>query len=396
MRNFFSVIVMMIVLGGFIGVYSYFFFRRILHIFKAPIQKRSIKLVLILVALIFTVLCINIFSFSAIIILHLVIIAMVIDIVNLIIKKIMNEKYNSIKVMEIWKMIHGLGIIPVIITAVLMIYGYYNMNHVVETDYRLYSDKTITAEADGTYRIALLADLHYGVSIDDEELLRVCNEISKQNPDMVVLCGDVVDENTTNEKMKTVFSTLATIENKYGIFYVYGNHDRQLYNSQDKRAYTESELADYIKSCGIKILQDEVYSVNDEFTIIGREDSSYNGGGNALLAAAGKRKELSELMEGVDKDDFILVLDHQPKEYKENEANGTDLLLSGHTHGGQIWPGNIIFNILKFDDAVYGETVGENGNFRAFVTSGVAGWGYPVKTAAPAEYVIIDIMTDNN
>ena len=101
-------------------------------------------------------------------------------------------------------------------------------------------------------------------------------------------------------------------------------------------------------------------------------------------------------MEGVDKDDFILVLDHQPKEYKENEANGTDLLLSGHTHGGQIWPGNIIFNILKFDDAVYGETVGENGSFRAFVTSGVAGWGYPVKTAAPAEYVIIDITTDNN
>lgn len=67
------------------------------------------------------------------------------------------------------------------------------------------------------------------------------------------------------------------------------------------------------------------------------------------------------------------------------------MLVSGHTHGGQIWPANVLFNIAKFDDAVYGETVGADGKFKAFVTSGIAGWGYPVKTAAPAEYVIINI-----
>lgn len=378
-----ALILLMLVLGTGIGVYGYYFVRRIFNVFKLP-KNKGVKIVNIVLAVIIGLLCVNIFSFSAIIVLHIIVISLIVDLINFIIKKILKEKYDTSKAIKWVKTIIGVQLIPIVAACAIMIYGYYNMNHIVETDYSLTTDKSISIEEDGQYRIALIADLHYSVSIDDEELMRVCKEISEKNPDIVALCGDIVDENTSKEKMKFAFKALSTINSKYGIFFVYGNHDRQLYSNN--KAFTEEELAQYIESCGITILQDQVYSVNDEFTIIGREDRSYSDSKNVP-----ERKSLSELMEGVNKDSFILVMDHQPKEYAENEKNGIDLLISGHTHGGQIWPANVLFNIAKFDDAVYGETVGADGKFKAFVTSGIAGWGYPVKTAAPAEYVIINI-----
>lgn len=379
-----ALILLMLVLGTGIGVYGYYFVRRIFNVFKLP-KNKGVKIVNIVLAVIIGLLCVNIFSFSTIIVLHIIVISLIVDLINLIIKKILKEKYDTSKAIKWVKTIIGVQLIPIVAACAIMIYGYYNMNHIVETDYSLTTDKSISIEEDGQYRIALIADLHYSVSIDDEELMRVCKEISEKNPDIVALCGDIVDENTSKEKMQFAFKALSTINSKYGTFFVYGNHDRQLYSNN--KAFTEEELAQYIESCGITILQDQVYSVNDEFTIIGREDKSYSSSKNVP-----ERKSLSELMEGVNKDSsFILAMDHQPKEYAENEKNGIDLLISGHTHGGQIWPANVLFNIAKFDDAVYGETVGADGKFKAFVTSGIAGWGYPVKTAAPAEYVIINI-----
>lgn len=372
-----------------IGIYLYFFVKRFAKSIKMPVEKKPVKICIIVIAVILTFLCVNIFSFIAIIMLHIVVISMLTDLVDYIIRKASHRK-NSDKEcrgcrrgQRIWTRIHRLGLIPIVVTTILMIYGYYNMNHVVRTDYTIYTDKSITIEEDGTYRVALIADLHYGVSINEEELKRICGEISEQKIDIVILCGDIADENTTKENMKAAFAALAEIESKYGSFYVYGNHDRQLYRSANARNYTEEELNEAIVSNGIKILQDDVYSINDEFTIIGREDMSYN--------SIKQREAIANLMKETEEEDFILVLDHQPKEYADNEAAGTDLLLSGHTHGGQILPANILFKIAGFDDAVYGMTEGDNNAFKAIVTSGIAGWGYPVKTAAPAEYVIIDI-----
>ncbi|MFQ9933328.1 MAG: metallophosphoesterase [Lachnospiraceae bacterium] len=358
-----------------IGLYMYFFIKRIFATFNARVEKKSIKILIIAAAVCLVVMCINIFSVTAIIVLHIVVAAMAVQFVNFIVKKIAGEKYNAL---NIWKKLYGSGIIPLLISAVLLIWGYFNMMNVTETDYTIYTDKSIREEG---YRTALIADIHFGVSVDIEELRQKCDEISGKNLDIVVLCGDIVDENTGKEDMEKVFEALGAIESTYGTYFVYGNHDRQPYS--DNKLYTEKELENTISLAGITILSDETYTINNEFTIVGREDASITGDSG--------RKTISELLDNEDMDNFILVLDHKPTEYKENSEAGSDLILSGHTHAGQIWPANILFQIMKFDDAVYGYT--KINDTQALVTSGFAGWGYPIKTSAPAEYVIIDIKS---
>lgn len=269
--------------------------------------------------------------------------------------------------------LHRSGAVPVLLTAAILLYGYYNMHHVVQTDYRLTSPKLEQA-----YRVALLSDLHYGVSLDGQELEALCREISAQEPDVVILCGDLVDNNTTYGQMEELLRTLGTIESTCGTYYVYGNHDRPFYGLES--AFDDADLRRHMAAAGITVLQDTVLPLADDLTLVGREDRSRNG-----------REALSNLLSQANPDSFLLVLDHQPCEYVENAALGTDLLLSGHTHGGQIWPANLFDKLLHFNDASYGLTVLDE-NRHALVTSGIAGWLWPIKTSAPSEYVIIDLQ----
>lgn len=365
-----------IVLLPLIGIYLYYFIRRFLSEINFEINSKCRKIVLIVVSTILALSCIYVFGMQCIILLHIIVVGCVMDIINLVVKNITKEKYKTLK---IFKKIYGLAIIPIVVTSVLMIYGHYNMMNIVETDYDVKIDKEIREEG---YKIALIADVHFSVSVDIETLKEKCKEIQEKKPDIVVLCGDIVDENTSNEDMKAVFKAFGSIESEFGTYYVYGNHDRQLYSVN--KSYTEDELRETIEAAGIKILQDEYVNINDEFLLAGREDASYE-----RSAGATKRKSIDEILGGVDREKMIVTLDHQPKQYDEESKAGTDLLLSGHTHAGQIWPANILFKIVKFDDAVYGETI--VGKMEAIVTSGFAGWGYSVKTSSPAEYAIINV-----
>lgn len=366
-----------VVLLAGMGTYLYYFIKRIFQTLKAPVDKIPVRIIIIVLSVICAACCVNIFSLPAMIIYHIIVLSMVIMLINFIIEKLSKEKYEGFR---IWKKIYGSGIIAFLATAAIFIYGHYNMMHVVQTDYTIYTDKEIRNEG---YRAALIADVHFSVSVDADTLNEKCNEISNNNVDMVFLCGDIVDENTSREDMEQVFKTFSEIKSTYGVYYVYGNHDRQLY--RNNRKYTQEELKSTVESFGITILEDEKISAGDEIVVVGRKDASYH----SAIGKAGERASIEELIKDIDKDKFIIVLDHQPKEYEENGMAGTDLLLSGHTHAGQMWPLNIAFKFLKFDDAVYGYT--KIDATQAFVTSGFAGWGYSVKTSSPAEYVIMNI-----
>lgn len=356
-----------------LGILLYFYFKRMAAFLNIRIEKKSKKAIIIILSTALIIFCINIYSMTAIIILHIIFISLFMQFMNFIIVSISSYKKKELKK---WNRLYLSGIIPLIVTMILMIYGYYNMNNIVEKDYEVSTEKDIQEQG---YRIGFIADLHFGVSINEEQLKETVKEISSKDIDVLILGGDITDENTTLSQMESVYSILGETKTKYGIYFVYGNHDRQPYSGEKK--YTEEQLDNAIAGAGISILSDESSVINDELTIIGREDASFDGSSN--------RKTLEELMAGVDKNDYIVVIDHRPVEYKENEEEKTDLILSGHTHAGQIWPANILFEFVKFDDGVYG--VYDMGETKAIVTAGIAGWGYPVKTSEHAEYVIVNV-----
>ncbi len=355
-------------------LYFHHFLRRACWEIGFNTNARAVRVMLWAAAVGIAVLCCNLFEFYGVAILHLLVIAVVVDILNIALKRMLGERY--IHGCTSWKRLHASGLLPIFLTLAVLLGGYLNLNNIQQTHYEVFTDKDIRWQG---YRVALIADVHYGVSLDREELQETVEQIGAAEPDIVVLCGDIVDNSTTDEQIKEVFEVFGTTKSKNGVFFVYGNHDRPY--GMIKSGYSDEHLYDALEKSGITVLCDDIYKIGDDFIIIGREDRRYS-----------ERMSLEQLFKDVDKNDFVMVLDHQPNQYAENAAAGTDLILSGHTHGGQLWPMQYVFELGKFNDAVYGHMVKDG--MQAVVTSGLAGWEYPIKTASPAEYVIIDIKKD--
>ena len=354
-------------------VYLYTLIKRITNKFNSKVNKPWLRRAFPLFITALIIALIIIYNPFVLFILYFLMASIFVDIVNYTIKRFVKKECSPIK---IWTIIHTSLLIPLLFSTVMMVYGHINIMNVQQTYYRLSTDKPIREEG---YRIGLIADLHFGSSIDLNELQAMCEEVSATNPDIVVLCGDIVDESTTHYQMKEVFKCLGNIKNTMGIYFVYGNHDCQTYVA--KPSYTKEELADTITENNIIILQDDIYTFNNELAIIGRSDASFSMNTS--------RANINYLLSKIAKDSYVIVLDHQPTEYELNASAGTDLLLSGHTHAGQFWPLNIVLELIPFNDGVYGKY--KIDNMTAIITSGVSGWAFPFKTSAPAEYVIIDV-----
>ena len=314
---------------------------------------------------------IRIYGIWFIILLHITAFLLISDAVFGIVKRVCKRG----KLNKVWNGIYRSGVIAVILTAIVVGYGRYNIFNVVRTEYTVHTQKDIHENG---YRMVLLSDLHYGVSMNDEQLQRVVDRINDEHADIIVLDGDIVDESTTVEEMQSAFRILGQADSTYGIYYVYGNHDKNTYAATPN--YTVEQLADTIEQSGIHILEDETSIINNEIALTGRAD---RGDGNS------ERKDISELVKDLDKNMEWIVLDHQPAEYEKVENVGVDMILSGHTHAGQIWPAGLLASLFHFDELNYGEK--QQGNLQAIVTSGIAGWGYPIRTEKHSEYVVINL-----
>lgn len=306
------------------------------------------------------------FSSLLIFIFYILLFSIIFDIIHLFIKRYKHK---------VWKIVHSFLIFPIFISSVLTIYGYYNAHNVQKTTYSIKSSKNIQND----YKIALISDLHFGNSFDLNKLKEQVAIISKDSPDLVILAGDIVDEQTPIESYDEVFSILSTIQNKYGIYYVLGNHDENRYiNHVDNR---NLKLKNAIETSNITILNDESELVNDDIIVSGRIDYSYERNG--------KRISAENLASNLDDNKFLIVADHQPSQYIENKEAGFDLQVSGHTHAGQVWPFGIVTSLIGFDYGLLQED-----NFNLVVSSGMGLWGMPVRTEESSEYVIINIKKD--
>ncbi|MCH5251709.1 MAG: metallophosphoesterase [Lachnospiraceae bacterium] len=357
--------VAMVVCTVVAGVYYYILINRILSLFVKQI-KIPWKIVIALLALILGLLSGDLFSTIGVILVHIAAAALVMEVVNLIVKRAGKQSEKPK-----WNRIYKSCLIPVLITAVIFTYGYFNIRHVVEKEYTVETEKNIRQD----YRVLLVTDSHYGTIFETETLKKLKTRMDAVEADIALLGGDIVDESTTKDEMQEIFRTFGQIKAKYGVYYIYGNHDRQRYASSSY--YTPQELEDTIRQSGITVLEDNYVSIAPGLVLAGREDASP------------ARKSVTDILQGVKPEDYIIMADHQPIEYAENKKAGVDLILSGHTHAGQIFPSGYVMKFFHTFDLWYGHTTVDS--MDAVVSAGLAGWGYPIRTQKHSEYTIINI-----
>lgn len=276
-------------------------------------------------------------SMNAIVcILHLIIFWLISDGIFALIKK---RRKKSLKR-------YYAGAVALVFTIGYLGSGWYLAHHVWETDYQIQTDKEV-----GSLRVAVFADSHVGTTFHGEGFAEHMKTIEEQHPDVVLIVGDFVDDDTTKEDMIACCKALGELDTTYGVYYVFGNHDKGYY-PPEYRGYDGNDLIVELEKNQVHVLQDEVELIADKFSI---------------------------------------VLDHQPQDYAAQQNVNVDLVLSGHTHGGQLFPLMTIENLTKMtpDDRVYGYEQRENTNF--IVTSGISDWAIKFKTGCKSEYLMIDI-----
>lgn len=224
---------------------------------------------------------------------------------------------------------------------------------------------------DGGLTIVMASDIHLGTIIGKNDLAKLTEKINTQNPDIVLLVGDIFDEDVApvvNGQMGKLFEQ---IKAKYGVFAVTGNHEF-FSNHQAK--------IEYLQKHGIRVLNDTTVTVSN-INIVGRYDRQSN------YALRQPRKSLQELTKGVDKSRFTIVLDHQPFNLNESFEVGADLQLSGHTHHGQMWPLNYI------TQAVFEVSMGykKKGETHIYVSPGYGTWGPRVRLGNRPEIAVIKV-----
>lgn len=362
------------ILSG-VGIYFYHWLRRAAEAFGFWPAHQRVRLVLILLAALFVLPAINIWDIWAVVVFHLFAFALCMDGVHIIWKYSKKEKGGISGKWFDW--LWASGLVPVVAVVVLLTYGWWNMHHIIRTSYTIYTDKSIRKEG---YRIAFLSDLHYGTTMDVEKLQNICLQIKLERPDILILGGDLVDEHTSRAEMKEVFETLSQVTTRYGIYYIYGNHDRNAYAKHPN--YTAEELATEIEYAGITILRENAVEIEKELLLVGRDDRTNPDDAGRVSGAA--------LVNGINQNEYLILLEHQPCDLEENRALGFDLQLSGHTHGGQIAPVGWLYRLTGFGEWNYGRTSVDG--LTVIVTSGMGGLNYPIRTGKHSEYVLVDIL----
>lgn len=276
--------------------------------------------------------------------------------------------------------IYYAGVTAIIITIVYMSWGWYQAHNVWQKDYTIHTDKAV-----GSIKLALIADSHTGTTFDGEGFAEHVKAIQAQDPDAVLIAGDFVDDDTSLIDMKKCCEALGTLDTKYGVYYVFGNHDKGYYASE-RRGYDGDDIIAELEKNGVAVLQDETVLLGDSFYIIGRQDLS------EVTDRGGSRADIEDLVKDLDDDKYQIVMDHQPADYANEKASGVDLVLSGHTHGGQLFLIKLFQEITGMggNDQIYGLENIDGSDF--IVTSGISDWAIKFKTWCRSEYVIIDIQ----
>lgn len=263
-------------------------------------------------------------------------------------------------------------IFSVLLVAGLLVFGFINARRPIiksiTIDISKYSNEL------KELNIAVVSDIHLGTIIGNGYLSRVVSEINSLKPDIILIAGDLLDEDLEPVIRQNLGETLRMLYAPKGVFAIMGNHE---YIGGVEAA------SKYLSEHGIVVLKDSVVLIDNSIYIIGRDDKE------SARFGSSSRKSLQALYDDFEIDESlsVIVLDHQPVDINSAVLLNADVQFSGHTHKGQIWPINYLVNaIFKVG---YGHQ--EINKTNVIVTSGIGTWGPPIRIGNSPEILSVKL-----
>ena len=320
------------------------------------------------------------------ILLYTILVVIAADLIHVILKRIKRidqEKLRSFKVFIVS------GLVCTVSIAGLSVWGMVNAGNIHTTKYDVVVKKD--AGPIDQMKIVLAADLHMGYNIGCDRIQKMVEKINAEDPDLVVIAGDIFDnEYEALEEPEKLCGILRGIKSKYGVYACYGNHDIEekilagfTFGGSGKKQ-SDVRMDAFLEQAGITLLRDESVLIADQIYLYGRPDRQRPGRGIET------RKTPGEITADMDLSKPVIVMDHQPKELQELADAGVDLDLCGHTHDGQMFPGNLTIRLMWENPCGYMK----KDDMHNIVTSGVGVFGPNMRVGTIAEICSVTVRFD--
>jgi predicted MPP superfamily phosphohydrolase len=214
------------------------------------------------------------------------------------------------------------------------------------------------------FRLVQISDVHVGPLLRKDWVGHLVDQIRGLSPDLVAITGDLVDGSVAD--LRDQVAPLGRLQAKRGVFFVTGNHE---YYSGVEDWYA------HLPTLGVQPLRNQRVEIAPGLDLAGIEDPT-------------GRPDLAKALHGRDLSRALVLLAHQPRQFAEAARNGVSLTLSGHTHGGQIWP----FSWLVALAQPYLAGLHRRGESQLYVSRGTGFWGPPMRVFAPAEITLLKLQ----
>ena len=313
--------------------------------------------------------------------LYIILVIVVVDLVRLILKYVFHARF-----LEFRSTFVITGFVCMALIILISVYGILHVGTIKVTPYEVTVNKKVK-DMD-SLKIVLLADTHFGYSINCRHAQKMVEKINAQDPDIVCIAGDIFDNDyDAISDPEGVCNALKSIKSRYGVYACWGNHDLDepiLAGSTfggKKKDQADPRMEQLLRDANIHLLTDEAELIDDKFYVVGRNDSS------RTHKLGGQRLSPAQLTKDLDLNKPVIFIDHQPKQLQETADAGADLDLCGHTHDGQIFPGNLFIHLFWENSFGYLK----KDKMHNIVTSGVGVWGPDMRVGTNCEICPITV-----
>ena len=313
--------------------------------------------------------------------LYIILVIVVVDLVRLILKYVFHARF-----LEFRSTFVITGFVCMALIILISVYGILHVGTIKVTPYEVTVNKKVK-DMD-SLKIVLLADTHFGYSINCRHAQKMVEKINAQDPDIVCIAGDIFDNDyDAISDPEGVCNALKSIKSRYGVYACWGNHDLDepilagFTFGGRKKDQADPRMEQLLRDANIHLLTDEAELIDDKFYVVGRNDSS------RTHKLGGQRLSPAQLTKDLDLDKPVIFIDHQPKQLQETADAGADLDLCGHTHDGQIFPGNLFIHLFWENSFGYLK----KDKMHNIVTSGVGVWGPDMRVGTNCEICPITV-----